>query len=125
MSETQNDAGTFFLSYICDIGIIDSYDTIMSNCVDGKLLKDYWGIPKDFLVFVKMAQDGETLTIKYGPADLISSDECNNSEDSSEYIYIEDENENEYSYEYVEDQIPWWEKEGVKEKVVKVQINYF
>ena len=126
---STSDAGTWFLSYICEMGIILSYDTVRNNYVEGRLMKDYWGIPKGFLVFVKMEQDGETLTIQYGPNDTdtdIDEDEydeesyTNENENEDEN---EDENENENS-EYIEDDRSWWQKEGVKQKVVKVQINY-
>ena len=113
-------AGTWFLSYICEMGIIRA-DDIFNNHVHGKLMKDYWGIPKGFLVFVKMEQDGETLTIQYGPND---TDEDTNEDKNYEECYTtENDNDNENS-EYIEDDRLWWEKEGVKEKVVKVQINY-
>lgn len=49
-----NDSGTWFLSYLCSVGIIDNDDTVQDNCVIGTLVKDFCGIPAGHHVYIVM-----------------------------------------------------------------------
>ena len=95
MTHKSNNAGTWFLSYLCELGIIQNDCTVEGNYVTGKLLKTFWNIPANYLVYIQMV-DGVTLDIAYAPCE------------------IDNENVSEY-----EDDICWLDKEGVQKKTVK------
>ena len=92
--EKKNNAGTWFLSYLTEIGVLDADDSIEGNCVSGKLLMNLDDIPAGHYVIITMT-DGKTL-------DIISSD--NNEDD--------------------DDNTPWFERAGVMHTTKTVSISF-
>jgi len=92
-----NNAGTWFLSYLCDIGIIRNDDTVQYNYVDGLLLKDWCDIPSGYHVHITM-NDGKTLNIIYANPEKVKEDE-------------EQESDDEYGYDPY---MPWYHRDYAK-----------
>ena len=99
--KTSDNAGTWFLSYLCEIGVIKNDDTVQHDYVTGTLQKDFWDIPKGHHVYITM-NDGETLNIKY-----TSPEEFQNFEETDEDM---DE--------------AWFSQDFVQEKKVKINLTY-
>jgi len=56
--------GTWFLSYLCEIGLINNADTVQDNYLEGTLLQNCWGLQKGVLVYIEM-NTPDTLQIWY------------------------------------------------------------
>lgn len=95
----ENNAGTWFLSYLCEMGIISNHDIVECNYVGGKLLKDYFGIPAGYEVFITMIA-GEILSISYASKEDVKNVMEKNDDDD------------------------WWEQPFAKNKKVLLSLTY-
>lgn len=56
LSENSFMPGTWFLSYLCDIGLFTNDDAVQDNYLTGKNNIAFCGIPKDSNVYITMSE---------------------------------------------------------------------
>ncbi len=98
-SHQESQVGTWFLSYLCELGVIDNEDEVWSNMVTGIVIKPLGEIPIGSEVFIKMIQP-EEMIVHYR-------------ELPKEVDEDEDEDENE------EDSV-WWEQPDCLVKTIRI-----
>lgn len=116
MEKKINNAGTWFLSYLCEIGIIENNDTVQHNYVTGKLMKDFCDVPAGYCVYITM-NDSETLNIIYAPSETVDN------------FYEEDEQEDLECQDGQEDNIdtqelPWFCQNFVFKKTKQLNLSF-
>lgn len=86
-----SDAGTWFLSYLAELGYIDNVDDVYGGTATGDTKQGFLGLPDGISIYVRIdLRDKALFHVYYGDAKK------------------EDEDEDEDNDE------PWWEKPGVK-----------
>jgi len=54
-------AGTWLLSYLCELGLINNHLTVECGCVLGEVLKEFLNIKKGSLIYIKIDKKDKTL----------------------------------------------------------------
>ena len=127
MSKRNNNSGTWFLSYLCEIGVIKNDDTVEFNCVTGKLLKEYFGLPINTYVYIRM-DNSQTLDIIYVDPETIAENHLefsiDDENDEADETYETDETDVcEISFDE-DDYTSWFEKPYVKNKKVAICLSF-
>lgn len=80
------EVGTWFLSYLCEMGVIKQGDDVYRGTVSGTLLKTFCGIPKDSYISISMDTD-TTLDITYASPKDVEEFENDNREENENCYY--------------------------------------
>ena len=68
--EEKEEYGTWFLSYLCSIGLFEEYE-VFFNCLNGKVIKTFCDIPVGSLIFIRMDKKN-SMTITYLAPEFIT-----------------------------------------------------
>jgi hypothetical protein len=88
MFRNEWNGGTWFLSYLCEIGIIENADSIIDNYVEGELLVDYFGLCKGSTVYIVML-DSNTLEITYAEKSQMDEFQLNQDNQDTDFYWRE------------------------------------
>lgn len=98
MAEEFN-AGTWYFSYLAEVGYIENSDSIERNYVEGIVKKSIFGVDVGFRIYCTM-DEKEIITVYYAPNDSVTE------------------------YEEKEIDEPWWEQKFVSIRKVKVHMYH-